>query len=125
MSDLYRSAIHARVARLPPLPIDSDEEEGDEEAEAADSIGDLPSTIGGTPIMCVNFPSTRFLPLSMEYLPGHSTLPFTVAPAHPALPSLLFQEPHTSHRLPRSLSQAPNSISGSTIPRPSSQMARS
>ncbi len=44
MSDLYRSAIHARIAKLPHLPPDLlGEEDGDEESEAADSIGALPS----------------------------------------------------------------------------------
>ncbi|KAL4251327.1 Protein phosphatase methylesterase 1 [Abortiporus biennis] len=48
MSDLFRSAIHARVSKLPPLPAHHDDEEmedGDEEAEAADSIGDLHPTM--------------------------------------------------------------------------------
>lgn len=46
MSDLYRSALHARIAKLPPVPIE-EFEEGDEEDEAADSIGSLPGQIGG------------------------------------------------------------------------------
>jgi protein phosphatase methylesterase 1 len=48
MSDLYRSAMHARIAKLPQLPPDlpGGEDEGedeDEESEAGDSIGALPS----------------------------------------------------------------------------------
>ena len=42
MSDLYRSAIQARIAKLPSLP-DSDEED---DTEATDSLGDLPSGMG-------------------------------------------------------------------------------
>lgn len=42
MSDLYRSAMHARIAKLPPdVPGEEDE---DEESEVADLIGPLPST---------------------------------------------------------------------------------
>ena len=39
MSDLYRSAIGARLAKLPILPSEEDD-------EAADSIGSLPSGLG-------------------------------------------------------------------------------
>ena len=50
MSDLYRSAMHARIAKLPQLPLDLPaEEDGDEESEAADSIGALPSLSMGPP----------------------------------------------------------------------------
>lgn len=43
MSDLYRSALAARIAKLPQLPV---EDEGDDEAsEAADSVGSLPATV--------------------------------------------------------------------------------
>ncbi|CAL1713614.1 unnamed protein product [Somion occarium] len=48
MSHLYRSAIHAKVAKLPAMPppqIGSVEEE-DEENEAADGLGSLPSSLG-------------------------------------------------------------------------------
>ncbi|KAJ7574027.1 Alpha/Beta hydrolase protein [Mycena floridula] len=45
MSGLYRSAISARLARLPPdLPAVDDED--DEEAEGLDSLGSLPSGMG-------------------------------------------------------------------------------
>ena len=51
MSDLYRSAISARLAKLPPsLPTEDDE--GEE--EMADSIGDLPGSGLGPPAMQVN-----------------------------------------------------------------------
>ena len=43
MSDLYRSAIHARLSKLPPMPPPEDFEDGDEEEEEADSLGSLPS----------------------------------------------------------------------------------
>jgi len=50
MSDLYRSAMHARIAKLPQLPLDlPTEEDEDEESEAADSIGALPSLSMGPP----------------------------------------------------------------------------
>ncbi|KAI0075243.1 protein phosphatase methylesterase [Panus rudis PR-1116 ss-1] len=45
MSDLYRSALSARISKLPSLPPDQNDEE-DEESEAADGIGALPSTMG-------------------------------------------------------------------------------
>lgn len=57
MSDLYRSAIGARLAKLPPdvpttrypgLEIDPDDEEDD-----GDSIGDLPGSGLGPPAMQV------------------------------------------------------------------------
>jgi len=48
MSDLYRSALQARIAKLPMLPPDPDEE--DEESEAADSVGSLPTGIGPAPM---------------------------------------------------------------------------
>ena len=41
MSDLYRSAMHARIAKLPQLPDIPGDEDGDEEKD--DSIGPLPS----------------------------------------------------------------------------------
>ncbi|THH08116.1 hypothetical protein EW146_g9099 [Bondarzewia mesenterica] len=44
MSDLYRSAMQARIAKLPHLPIDASE--SDEQEEAADSISSLPSSMG-------------------------------------------------------------------------------
>lgn len=43
MSDLYRSAIHARLSKLPPMPPPEDLEDGDEEEEEADTLGSLPS----------------------------------------------------------------------------------
>ncbi|KAF5379673.1 hypothetical protein D9615_005753 [Tricholomella constricta] len=42
MSDLYRSALSARISKLPDLPPSNDDEEDDESEEAADSIGSLP-----------------------------------------------------------------------------------
>ena len=47
MSDLYRSAINARLAKLPQdLPHDDNEED-----EAADTIGALPGSGMGPPAM--------------------------------------------------------------------------
>lgn len=43
MSDLYRSAISARLAKLPQLPPSEDDVEQD---EAADTIGSLPGGMG-------------------------------------------------------------------------------
>lgn len=43
MSDLYRSAIHARLSKLPPMPPPEDLEDGDEDEEEADTLGSLPS----------------------------------------------------------------------------------
>ncbi|KAA1467211.1 protein phosphatase methylesterase [Dentipellis sp. KUC8613] len=57
MSDLHRSAMHARIAKLPrippahaPPPAGPTDEDGDEEAEEeADSLGALPSSMGPPP----------------------------------------------------------------------------
>src|SRR5579872_5874671 len=43
MSNLYRSAIHARLSKLPPMPPPEELEGGDEEEEEADTLGSLPS----------------------------------------------------------------------------------
>ncbi|KAG6329914.1 hypothetical protein ID866_9174 [Astraeus odoratus] len=43
MSQLYRSALNARIAKLPNAPIDEDENEDD---ESVDSLGSLPSGMG-------------------------------------------------------------------------------
>ncbi len=61
MSDLYRSAMYARIAKLPRLPPDvQGEEDGDEELEAADSIGALPSLSTRLP----RTPNPEYAPLS-------------------------------------------------------------
>jgi protein phosphatase methylesterase 1 len=55
MSDLFRSAISSRLAKLPPdVPIYTDDGDEDEEAEAADSIGELPGSGMGPPAMQVS-----------------------------------------------------------------------
>ena len=41
MSDLLRSAMHARISKLPQMPPVGPD--GDEDEEAADSLGSLPS----------------------------------------------------------------------------------
>lgn len=52
MSNLYRSAISARLAKLPQdLPPSSDGNEDNEEDEAADTIGALPGSGMGPPAM--------------------------------------------------------------------------
>lgn len=57
MSDLYRSAIGARLSKLPHLPPIPSTEDGvdddQDEAEAADSIGSLPGSGMGPPAMQV------------------------------------------------------------------------
>lgn len=45
MSDLYRSALSARISKLPMHPPGYEEEE--EDAEAADSLGSLPPPVFG------------------------------------------------------------------------------
>ncbi|TFY58393.1 hypothetical protein EVJ58_g6449 [Rhodofomes roseus] len=55
MSDLYRSALSARISKLPMLPPEPDEE--DEESEAADSLGSLPPPVAG--IGPTTMPGTR------------------------------------------------------------------
>lgn len=44
MSNLYRSAIHARLSKLPPMPPSEEYENEDEGEEEADTLGSLPST---------------------------------------------------------------------------------
>ena len=52
MSDLYRSAISARLAKLPQdLPLNSDGDEDNEEGEGADTVGALPGSGMGPPAM--------------------------------------------------------------------------
>lgn len=54
MSDLFRSAISSRLAKLPAdIPVYSTEDDEDEGAEAADSIGTLPGSGMGPPAMQV------------------------------------------------------------------------
>ena len=48
MSNLYRSAINARLSKLPPLPTEDDEGE-----ETVDALGDLPGSGMGPPAMHV------------------------------------------------------------------------
>jgi hypothetical protein len=52
MSNLYRSAVSARLAKLPQdLPPGGGRDEGNEEDEAADIIGALPGSGMGPPAM--------------------------------------------------------------------------
>jgi len=54
MSDLFRSTISARLSKLPQdIPEYDYEDDGDEEVEAADSIGPLPGSGMGPPAMQV------------------------------------------------------------------------
>jgi protein phosphatase methylesterase 1 len=66
MSDLYRSAMHARIAKLPQLPPDLPEDEDiDEESEAADSIGALPSlSTSRSPNRLPRTPNPEYAPIS-------------------------------------------------------------
>ncbi|KIP11003.1 hypothetical protein PHLGIDRAFT_84127, partial [Phlebiopsis gigantea 11061_1 CR5-6] len=61
MSDLYRSAMHARISMLPPVPPPAHAPDGDEDEEAADSIGALPSSRGGSRARASN---ANFAPVS-------------------------------------------------------------
>ena len=54
MSDLHRSAISARLAKLPlSLPTAQEEDEEDEDDEMINTIGDLPGSGMGPPAMQV------------------------------------------------------------------------
>jgi protein phosphatase methylesterase 1 len=66
MSDLYRSAMHARIAKLPQLPPDLlEEEDADEESEAADLIGALPSlSISSPASRPPRTPNPAYIPIS-------------------------------------------------------------
>ncbi|KAI0259130.1 protein phosphatase methylesterase [Gloeopeniophorella convolvens] len=67
MSDLYRSAMHARIAKIPQLPPDPyDDDDEDEEDEAADSIGALPSIsgMGPPPARLPRTPNPEYEPVS-------------------------------------------------------------
>ena len=66
MSDLYRSAMHARIAKLPQLPPDLlGEEDEDEDSEAADLIGALPSlSISSTATRLPRTPNPEYMPIS-------------------------------------------------------------
>ena len=66
MSDLYRSAMHARIAKLPQLPPEHLEwEDDDEESEAADSIGALPSlSTCPPPSRLPRTPNPEYAPIS-------------------------------------------------------------
>ncbi|KAI9446926.1 protein phosphatase methylesterase [Russula earlei] len=68
MSDLYRSAMHARIAKLPQLPPDlpgEEDEDEDEGSEAADTIGALPSLSTRHPTPRVpRTPNPEYAPLS-------------------------------------------------------------
>ncbi|PCH42579.1 protein phosphatase methylesterase [Wolfiporia cocos MD-104 SS10] len=67
MSDLYRSALQARIAKLPMLPPEDGED--DEESELADSIGSLPTGFGPAPMpsrstRTKRAPNVNFAPIS-------------------------------------------------------------
>jgi protein phosphatase methylesterase 1 len=59
MSDLFRSAISSRLAKLPP-DIQTYAHEEDEDEEVADSIGALPGSGMGPPAMQVSNSLTPF-----------------------------------------------------------------
>jgi protein phosphatase methylesterase 1 len=65
MSDLYRSAIHARLSKLPPMPPPEDDEydEGDEEEET-DSLGSLPSMMLPPKVPSHRIPNADYAPIS-------------------------------------------------------------
>ena len=64
MSDLYRSAMHARIAKLPQLPPDVPGED-DEEGEEEDLIGPLPSLSTDSPTTRLpRTPNPEYAPIS-------------------------------------------------------------
>ncbi|KAL4074924.1 Alpha/Beta hydrolase protein [Scleroderma yunnanense] len=60
MSQLYRSAISARMANLPDKSADSEDEANEEHDELADSLGSLPTGMG--PPAFTSFPRTKKSP---------------------------------------------------------------
>ncbi len=92
MSDLLRSAMQARVSKLPLVPptvypgapaYDDEDEAIDEEAEAADSLGSLPSSMGPprmqvyvhkSVIQNISYPIRALLLQSINYIDGQSDL---------------------------------------------------
>ncbi|KIK02984.1 hypothetical protein K443DRAFT_677143 [Laccaria amethystina LaAM-08-1] len=73
MSDLYRSALSARIAKLPPPSIFPDEDL-DEEGEGADTIGNLPGSGLGPPAMPSRNSQTK-----SKRLPNPSFSPISAA----------------------------------------------
>ena len=63
MSDLYRSAISARIAKLPDLPHSDDDDDDDDDddlsEEVSDSLGSLPGSGMGPPPMQVQIQCPR------------------------------------------------------------------
>ncbi|KAI0318603.1 protein phosphatase methylesterase [Amylostereum chailletii] len=64
MSHLARSAMQARIAKLPQLPPEIGGDDGDEEEEAGDSIGNLPSTMGPPRSKPRRVPNPAYTPIS-------------------------------------------------------------
>ncbi|KAH9941336.1 Alpha/Beta hydrolase protein [Amylocystis lapponica] len=65
MSDIYRSAIQARISRLPPSIPHYPDQSDDEQAEAADSLGSLPSQSRSSAFRATRrAPNPSFSPLS-------------------------------------------------------------
>jgi protein phosphatase methylesterase 1 len=62
MSDLYRSAMHARIAKLPQLPDVPGEDDGEEDEE--DSIGPLPSLTDSPSTRLPRTPNPEYAPIS-------------------------------------------------------------
>ncbi|ETW82639.1 Esterase/lipase/thioesterase [Heterobasidion irregulare TC 32-1] len=60
MSDLYRSAMQARISKLPQLPPNED----DEDEEAGDSIAALPSSMGPPRTRTRKQPNPAYTPIS-------------------------------------------------------------
>ncbi|GLB44809.1 putative demethylates proteins that have been reversibly carboxymethylated [Lyophyllum shimeji] len=70
MSDLYRSALSARIAKLPSLPpgMNGDEDE-DESNEAADSVGSLPGSGMGPPAIPTRHPRAQARAPNPDFAP--------------------------------------------------------
>jgi hypothetical protein len=80
MSSLYRSAISARIAKLPQLPPSSEELDGADEIE--DSLGSLPGGMG-PPAMYV-FADPNYSPHLNFYTIGlHKPLGLNANQGHP------------------------------------------
>ena len=71
MSDLHRSAISARLAKLPlSLPAQDEEDEEDENDEMLNTIGDLPGSGMGPPAMQVIMIFIGVVPMFIPKLKG-------------------------------------------------------
>jgi hypothetical protein len=121
MSDLYRSAIGARLSKLPNLPpLASSEDDGPEADETADSVGSLPGSGMGPPAMqVVTFylhNNTHIIIQGRLVMRAHEGLPMQLMRLYQPLGSLPKQ--HSLRCWP------PNSMSEFIIPHLKSRMGQ-